>query len=531
MINRRKLKQVLGELPYAVELYWNLYKRHKQWQAHFSLDLLEDVLPEAVQQAVMSRQMRYPASVKHPGKKIFIFASLHYWIEYAALLGVALAGKGHQVTLSFLPYASWDQPIDKFDLRRQNLYARQVLSPANALLDVQSLLDVNPLSKTLPFELEKAVDEVSVFDAQYTLSMEDVSKDEDVYQLRYERNREAAFKARAWLMAHKPDVVIVPNGTIQEMGIIFRVARHLGIQTVTFEFSEQRERIWLAQNSEIMRNDTDALWAVHGDEPLDQTKLQQLQELYSARIDAKTWKNFTRRWQKIPTQGGESVRKILNLDDRPVILLASNVIGDSLTLGRQVFSQSMTEWIEQTVRFFCDRQDFQLIVRVHPGETLTRGTSVVDVIQSALDEIPSHITLVKPDAEINTYDLLDITDLGLVYSTTVGLEMAMRGIPVIVAGQTHYRNRGFTYDPTSWEMYFSILKDKLADTESTLLTQDQVELAWRYAYLFFFVFPKPFPWHLLDLDEDIKSRSVKFVLSDEGQDKYGEVFDLFSGLT
>jgi hypothetical protein len=33
--------------------------------------------------------------------------------------------------------------------------------------------------------------------------------------------------------------------------------------------------------------------------------------------------------------------------------------------------------------------------------------------------------------------------------------MAMRGIPVITAGQTHYRNRGFTSDPDSWEMYFS----------------------------------------------------------------------------
>ena len=529
MINRRKLKQVLGELPYTVELYWHLYKRRKPWQAHFNLDLLEDVLPEAVQQAFMNRQMRYGASGIYPGKKIFIFASLHYWMEYAALLGVALAGKGHQVTLSFLPYASWDQPIDKFDLRRQNLYARQVLSPANALLQVQSLLDVNPFSKTLPLELEQAVDEISVFDAQYTLQIEDITKEEDVYKLRYERNRDAACSARAWLMAHKPDVVIVPNGTIQEMGIIFHVGRQLGLQTVTFEFSEQRERIWLAQNSEIMRNDTDALWAAHGDEPLDEAKLQQLQELFSARVDAKIWKNFTRQWQELPTQGGESVRNKLHLDDRPVILLATNVLGDSLTLGRQVFSQSMSEWIERTVRYFSDRQDVQLVIRVHPGEMLTRGSSMVDVIESALGKIPTHIKLVKPDVKINTYDILDITDLGLVYSTTVGLEMAMRGIPVVVAGQTHYRNRGFTYDPVSWEMYFSILNDNLADLESAKLTQEQVELAWRYAYLFFFAFPKPFPWHLLDLQEDIKSRPVSFVLGEEGSRIYHETFECLIG--
>lgn len=514
---------MLAELPYTVELYWNLYQRHKPWQVHFNLDLLEEVLPEAVQQA----EEYHRANSK--GKKVFIFASLHYWIEYAALLGVALAGKGHQVTFAFLPYASWDKPIDKFDLRRQNLYARQVLRAAGSILQVQSLLDVTPFSKALPAELEEAVDEISVFDAQYTLQVEDITKEEDVYQLRYERNLEAARNARAWLLAHKPDVVIVPNGTIQEMGVIYRVARHLDFQTVTFEFSDQRERIWLAQDSEIMRHDTKALWAERGDEPLDEAKLQRLQDLYSARVNAKTWENFTRQWQETPTQGGASVKKALGLDDRPVILLATNVLGDSLTLGRQVFSKTMAEWIERTIRYFSDRQDVQLVIRVHPGETLTHGTSMVDVIKAVLHDIPSHIRLVEPEAKINTYDILDITDLGLVYSTTVGLEMAMRGIPVIVAGQTHYRNRGFTSDPPSWEMYFSILNEKLDDLESAQLTQEQVELAWRYAYLFFFAFAKPFPWHLLDLEEDIKTRPMGFVLSDDGQEKYGKTFEFFTG--
>jgi hypothetical protein len=118
--------------------------------------------------------------------------------------------------------------------------------------------------------------------------------------------------------------------------------------------------------------------------------------------------------------------------------------------------------------------------------------------------------LIEPDEKINTYDILDITDLGLVYSTTVGLEMSMRGIPVIVAGQTHYRSRGFTSDPSTWEMYFSTLDEKLSDLASAQLTQEQVELAWRYAYLFFFVYPKPFPWHLLNLNADIQSPADGF---------------------
>jgi hypothetical protein len=522
-MNKRFLKSILGRLPYTVELYWHLVQRHRPWQAHFSLENLEAALPEAVQQAALF------APAAEPGKKVFLFASLHYWIEFSALMGLALAGKGHKVTFSFLPYASWDKPIQKFDLRRQNLYARQVLSEAGSLMDVQSLLDVRPFSRELPPELRQAVEEVSTFDTQYTLQVEDITKEEPVYQLRLQRNTEAALNARAWLLAHRPDVVIVPNGTIQEMGIVYRVARHLDIPTVTFEFGDQRERIWLAQDAEIMRHETDELWQAKGEEPLTEAQLGRLQALFSAREDAKTWQNFARQWQDLPTEGGGAIREKLGLDDRPVVLLATNVLGDSLTLGRQTFSETMAEWIERTVQYFAGREDVQLVIRVHPGETLTHGTSMVDVVRAALGEVPAHIHLVGPEEKVNTYDVVDIADLGLVYTTTVGLEMALRGIPVVVAGQTHYRNRGFTHDPDTWDAYFESLDNLLGDLEAARLTQEQVELAWRYAYLFFFTFPKPFPWHLLGLKDDFRQRPLAFVLGTEGTKRYGETFEFLAG--
>ena len=522
-MNKRAIKRILGEMPLTAELYWYVIQRHKPWKAHYSLDLLEKVIAQAAAQA-----KQYAEKAKL-GKKVFVFATLHYWIEYSALMSLALAGKGHQVTFAFLPYASWDKPIAKFDLRRQNLYTRQVLNLAASLIRVQSLLDVHPFSSALPQPLLDAVEEVSVFDTQYTLQVEDITKEEAVYKLRYERNLAAAQTARAWLMAHKPDVVIVPNGTIQEMGIVYRVAQFLDIPTTTFEFSDQREHIWLAQSSEIMKHETNDLWAAKGDQPLDEEQLEQLTNLFAAREDAQTWKNFARKWQDTPSEGGEAVRRKLGLDQRPVLLLATNVLGDSLTLGREIFSRTMAEWIEKTVQYFAERKDVQLIIRVHPGEKLTHGTSMVDVVKAALGSIPEHITLIEPAEKVNTYDILEITDLGLVYTTTVGLEMAMRGIPVITAGRTHYRGRGFTIDPTSWEAYFSILDRSLEDLKSARLTKDQIELAWRYAYLFFFEFSKPFPWHLLDLAADYQTRPIAFVLGKEGQDRYNSTFDYLTG--
>jgi hypothetical protein len=239
----------------------------------------------------------------------------------------------------------------------------------------------------------------------------------------------------------------------------------------------------------------------------------------SARLEGKA----ARLWQDVPTQGGESIRAKMGLDARPVVLLATNVLGDSLTLGRNVFSKSMAEWITRTVQYFADRRDAQLVIRVHPGERLTHGPSMVEVVKAAVPELPENIHIIGPLEKLNTYDLMEFTSLGLVFTTTTGLEMSLNGIPVIACGNTHYRERGFTLDPTSYDDYFDILNDRLSDTGEHQLTDAQVELAWRYAYYFFFDYPRPFPWRLISFWEDMKTWPVGRVLGVEGAD-FSETF-------
>jgi capsule polysaccharide export protein KpsC/LpsZ len=213
-----------------------------------------------------------------------------------------------------------------------------------------------------------------------------------------------------------------------------------------------------------------------------------------------------------------------------VALLATNVIGDSLTLGRQVFSDSMTKWLARTVLYFAGKPAVQLVVRIHPGELITKGPSVAEVVQNALPGgLPDHIHLVAADAAVNTYDIVEIADLGLVYTTTVGLEMAMSGVPVIAIGQTHYRGRGFTLDPDSWQAYFDLLECVLENPQEHRLNREQVELAWEYAYRFFFEYPHPFPWHLVHLWEDLGEWPMERVLSEEGQDRFGNTFRCLAG--
>jgi len=522
-MNKDTLKELLGQIPFTAELYWLMRQKDQPVKHRFSLFYLNRAMPKLLEETAKLRENA------RPGKNVLIFATLHYWIEHAALVGMALASQGHRVTLAYLPYGEWQTPINKFDLRRQNLYAKKVLGPTEPFINSISLLNVRPSLRPLSTELQAAVDQVTLYDTQYTLQVEDEDTDNNIYKLRHKRNEQAAKAALALLTSEKPEVVIVPNGTIQELGVVYRVAKSLKIPTVTYEFGDQRERIWLAQNREVMRQETGAMWEAWKDTPLTDDQFKQVSALFSSRRRADLWKNFSRLWQGVPAEGGEKVRAELGLDDRPVVLLPTNVLGDSLTLGRQVFSPSMANWIVRTVQYFVGRPDAQLVIRVHPGEVLMHGQSMAALVRDMLAELPEHIHLIGPEEKINTYDLIEIADVGLVYTTTVGLEMAMSGLPVIVNGQTHYRERGFTHDPDSWVRYFKTLGQILNNPKESRLTKEQVELAWRYAYRFFFDYPRPFPWHLVKVWDDYEERSLKKVFSPEGQALYGNTFRFLVG--
>ncbi|GAP09506.1 putative glycosyl/glycerophosphate transferase [Bellilinea caldifistulae] len=517
------IKRILGNIPFTAELYYLVRQRGKPLRTRFSLRNLQTHLPEISRQAAELRQ------TAPPGKKIFIFATLHYWIEHAALVGMALAAQGHKVTLGYLPYADWQNDINRFDLRRQNAYARKVLEEARPLMDSVSFISVRAPYTPLPADLAAAVQEVSTYDAQYTLQVEEIDPQSEIYKLRFNRNREIAQGVLAYLRQNRPDVVVVPNGTIQELGVVYRVARHLKLPVVTYEFSDQRQRIWLAYNSEVMRQDTAKLWEASKDQPLREDQLERMRSLMMARQRAAMWENFARLWQGKPAEGGEQARRKLGLDQRPVVLLATNVLGDSLTLGRQVFSKSMAEWISRTVQYFIGRPDVQLVIRIHPGEVLTHGQSMADVVQEVLPRLPENIRLIRASDEINTYDLIEVADVGLVYTTTVGLEMAMMGLPVIVAGQTHYRERGFTYDPDSWVTYFKLLGHILENPAEYRLSREQVNQAWQYAYRFFFDYPQPFPWHLVRLWEDYQNTDLKTALTGSESEGYRRSFRFLAG--
>lgn len=525
---RDNLKRVLGMLPLTAEILQTIKPVSGELPGGYRLDRMEEILPDWVSTV---EEIRLKADPLKP-RRVLLVASLRWWLEYCTALGLLLSGLGHEVDIAYLPYRTWWEPADAFDIRRHRLYLRRTLAPLRKVLGFRDI-STSP-NWSLSNVLSKSVEEQSRVDVQYTLQREVLNLDEEgedteLFHLRQERNSVAANAALDLLAGDRYDVVIIPNGSILEFGVFYRVAHHLGVPAVTIEFGEQRERMWLAQDDEVMRLDTSQIWEAKFGQALTEIELERLRTLYEARRGGRLWATFARQWQAGESTGAAEARSQLGLDpDKPIALLCTNVVGDSLALGRQVFTAGMADWLAKTVRHFAQRTDFQIVVRVHPGELLGAGHPSVEIVRSVVPDMPPHVVVIPPESKINTYDLVELAHVGLVYTTTVGMEMAMSGVPVIVGGLTHYRDKGFTFDPETLSEYITMVDQQLRRPLGEKIPQEQIELAWTYAYRFFFDYPFPFPWHLITFWEDIESRTLKSIFSDS-IDRYASTIDALLG--
>jgi hypothetical protein len=193
MLNKTSLRNFIGELPLAAELDYALRQKNRDRKDHYNLSRLQKSLPAAVDTVK-------PFIEKAPfGKNILFFATLHYWIEQAAYFSLTLAGLGHKVTLLTLPYSEWHKEMDKLTQRQRTLHTRDALSSLSPFVKHASFPDLKSAS-ALPAALQADVEEISLWDAQYTLMREEVDldaqKDRDLYDLRIKRNTFAALGHR-----------------------------------------------------------------------------------------------------------------------------------------------------------------------------------------------------------------------------------------------------------------------------------------------------------------------------------------------
>jgi hypothetical protein len=285
----------------------------------------------------------------------------------------------------------------------------------------------------------------------------------------------------------EPDIVFLLNGLFGAECVVREVALARGLRAPTYEIAPREGALVLSQATPAPEYDVGALWERVRDLPLSDRQRAEVTALLEGRArGVGAHESYYDRFVDDP----DELRRRLGVDQRRrLVSLFTNVTWDSATIGHDVGFASMFDWVEQAVRLAGEREGLTLVVRIHPAEKRW-GTreEVEQVIASRTTDIPANVRFVPASEALSSYALLEISDLLLTYTTTVGLEAAVRGKRVAVAGDTHYRGRGFTTDLAGPRDLARILGDELPPPPV-----ESIELALRYAHMFFFRAMIPFP--------------------------------------
>jgi capsule polysaccharide modification protein KpsS len=160
--------------------------------------------------------------------------------------------------------------------------------------------------------------------------------------------------------------------------------------------------------------------------------------------------------------------------------------------------ENMREWLVTTIEYFKVNSNQELVIRVHPAEITSPNKSresMFSFVNSLDIERFPNITVIKPDSNVSTYNLIEKSRAVIVYNTKTGIEAAYRNKPVIVAGESWIRGKGIGWDANNPLDYIKIL-DLFKD--SVAMSPIQSLKAKQYAYHFFFrrmirvaIFAKP----------------------------------------
>jgi len=96
-------------------------------------------------------------------------------------------------------------------------------------------------------------------------------------------------------------------------------------------------------------------------------------------------------------------------------------------------------WLRAMVDWAVRRDDVRLIIRLHPRMAVSHRHMTVASeyaqMQTALADLPPNVAVIPPDSRLSSYNLAEIADVAVTAWSSIGLELARFGLPVIAAFQ------------------------------------------------------------------------------------------------
>jgi len=305
----------------------------------------------------------------------------------------------------------------------------------------------------------------------------------------------AAVRALLERQVTKPRLFLV-NGLFWPERVAWEVARSAGSDVVMYERGFMTDTWVFSRGQAPGYYDLSSLWPAIRDEPLAEARTRELREyLRSRETFSRDAVSYAGRWT---ADGAEQAALAQHIRGRPTVVAFANIVWDSAVVGRDLGFAGMLDWVRSLVSYAAAHPQHFVVLRGHPAEIALEGSETTETVGDFLDEVtpdrPENFVYIGPASAVHSYRLMDLASVGAVYASTAGLEMALRGRPVVVSARTHYGGLGFTDQAGDQDALWSALERWCGAPTSGADLEPRRQLAERYAWTFFFRQMVPLPW-------------------------------------
>lgn len=305
--------------------------------------------------------------------------------------------------------------------------------------------------------------------------------------------------AKRFIAKHAPDRVVTYNTHVSTQYIVMKICEQQGIPTYGLHAGmNMAERL---QSLYVFRQDMRVFYVrlirdfenKYAHFPCDEKSLRNVAKHFLALCLGKNVFVYSAPKSEEPFD----LRRHFSVRPGQKVLLATMSSYDeyysSLVLGITddvpLLFSTQVEWIKAVIEYVSIRPELFLIIRVHPREFPNkrdgRLSSHAKLLEKELTQLPANVAINWPTDKISMYDLAPETDVVLNGWSSVGKEMSLLGLPVVIYNSDilYYPGKTLNLLGTTTESYFAQIEHALTSGWSfqrIILTFRW--LAWEYTY-------------------------------------------------
>lgn len=292
----------------------------------------------------------------------------------------------------------------------------------------------------------------------------------------------------------RPSRVMMSHAVYVDWGPALNAAVSRGIPVTGWKASYLTARFFFRHVTDPERIDfhniSDSTWLKRAGTPLAPDEDEALQAFLHRRYRQRV--SFDMRNLKEYTGETERFRAKYGLEPgKPVWGIMAHINWDSVSDYSPMAYATFDDWMTDTIAEASKLPGVQWLIKVHPAEMdYDPNNGVQRLVETRFPDLPANVKIIPADEEISPLEFFDLIDGGVTVYGTSGLELALAGKPVILAGEAHYGGRGFTEDGLTVKAYRLLLARAGSIGR---LTSHQTELARKYAYSLFVERQVPLP--------------------------------------